>query len=223
MPRARPGSNAYDIERARLRKHLEDSGQAVDSQANKQANKILQDERGQAGVFRRSDRGQGPLGSGGTSGEPSHGKGMILRSWAFSDNDMMPDRLSRGAGNVSPPLEWSGPVEDASELVLLCEDPDGRRPQPFLHWLVTEIDPASTAMGEGEVPPGGREWPNGFGDLGYDGPMPLEGDAPHRYFFRLYALGEPISLPQNPGVADIKRAVEPASVASAVLVGLFGV
>jgi Raf kinase inhibitor-like YbhB/YbcL family protein len=222
MPKARPGSNAYDIERARLRKHLEDSGQAVDSQANELANKILQEERGQAGVFRRSDRGQGPLGSGGTSGEPSHGKGIMLRSWAFSDNDMMPDRLSRIAGNVSPPLEWTGTIENAEELVLLCEDPDGRRPQPFLHWLVTGIDPAATATGEGEVPGGGREWPNGFGDPGYDGPMPLEGDPLHRYFFRLYAVSEPLSLPQHPEVEDVKRAVEPVSVASGVLIGLFG-
>src|SRR5262245_21633276 len=107
MPRARPGSNKYDIERARLRQHLEDSGQAVDSGANKKANEILQAERGQWGLL-RSDRGQGPLGSGGTSGEPSHGKGMTLRSPAFSDNDMMPDRLSKRVGNVSPPLEWSG-------------------------------------------------------------------------------------------------------------------
>lgn len=221
MPGPRPGSNAYDIERARLRKHLEDSGQAVDQGANELANKILQDERGQAGLL-RGDRGQGPLGSGGTGGEPSRGKGMTLRSWAFTDNDMMPDRLARRTGNVSPPLEWTGPVVGAEELVLLCEDPDARGPQPFLNWLVTGIDPASTATGEGEVPRGGEEWPNGFGDMGYGGPMPPEGDALHRYFFRLYAVSGPLSLPQHPGVNAVKHALEPVTLASGVLIGLFG-
>lgn len=61
MAGPRPGSNAYDIQRARLRKHLEDTGQAVDKDADEKANKILQKERGQEGIL-RSKRGLGPKG-----------------------------------------------------------------------------------------------------------------------------------------------------------------
>ena len=61
MPGPRPGSHAYEAELARLRKHLEDTGVAVDQDAQKLANRILQEERGQQGVL-RGDRGLGPKG-----------------------------------------------------------------------------------------------------------------------------------------------------------------
>ena len=61
MPGPRPGSHAYDVERARLRKLIEDSGRAADKGANTVANQVLQDDRGQRGVL-RSERGRGPKG-----------------------------------------------------------------------------------------------------------------------------------------------------------------
>ena len=61
MPGPRPGSKAYDTERARLRKLVEDSGRAADQEANETANRILQEDRGQRGVL-RGERGRGPKG-----------------------------------------------------------------------------------------------------------------------------------------------------------------
>ena len=61
MSGKRPGSKGYDIQRARLRKELENSGQANDSGADERANEILQDERGRQGVL-RTERGLGPKG-----------------------------------------------------------------------------------------------------------------------------------------------------------------
>jgi hypothetical protein len=61
MPGPRPGSHAYDVKRARLRKLIEDSGRAADQEANAVANQILQEDRGQRGVL-RGDRGLGPKG-----------------------------------------------------------------------------------------------------------------------------------------------------------------
>lgn len=61
MPGPRPGSNAYDIKRARLRKLIENSGRAADQEANMAANRVLQEDRGQRGVL-RTDRGRGPKG-----------------------------------------------------------------------------------------------------------------------------------------------------------------
>lgn len=60
MPKPRPGSHKYDIQRARLRDRLDDEGIA-DKRADEAANKILQEERGQRGVL-RSERGLGPKG-----------------------------------------------------------------------------------------------------------------------------------------------------------------
>jgi Raf kinase inhibitor-like YbhB/YbcL family protein len=146
--------------------------------------------------------------------------GIEMRSTAFNDQDLMPERLSRPAGNISPPLEWSMAPEGSQELVLLVEDPDGGR-VPFLHWLVTGIDPAITSVAEGSVPMGGREWPNDFGDVGWGGPQPPAGDNPHRYFFRLFAVAEPLPLPDTPNAPQALRAARDRELASGVIIGTF--
>jgi Raf kinase inhibitor-like YbhB/YbcL family protein len=145
--------------------------------------------------------------------------GIELRSSAFNDHGPMPERMAHRGGNVSPPLSWSGIPEGTQELMLLCEDPDAG-PRPFLHWLVTGINPGVTGVGEGEVPAGGRQWPNGFGESGYGGPQPPVGDNPHRYFFRVYALPRSPQLPPQPSVPDVRRAAQ-SQLASGVLVGAF--
>lgn len=146
---------------------------------------------------------------------------LRVRSSAFNDHDLMPERMSRDGGNVSPPLEWSGVPDGTAELVLLVEDPDAGS-VPTVHWLVTGIDPHSTGTGEGQVPPGGQQWPNSFGWIGWAGPHPPFGDDPHRYFFRLYAVREPLPLPDRPQAPDVHRALRRRQLASGNLVGTFG-
>ncbi|BCB79182.1 hypothetical protein Pflav_055920 [Phytohabitans flavus] len=146
--------------------------------------------------------------------------GLMLRSTAFNDHDLMPDRMSRSGDNSSPPLEWSAAPGGTAELVLLCEDADAGE-EPFLHWLVTGIDPEVSEVGEGLVPAHGTEWTNGFGSTGWAGPQPPIGDEPHRYFFHVYAVREPLDLPDRPGVTDVRRAIGRKELASGTLVGMF--
>lgn len=61
MPGPRPGSHAYEVKLARLRKEIENSGRAADQEANALANRIMQEDRGQEGIL-RSERGLGPKG-----------------------------------------------------------------------------------------------------------------------------------------------------------------
>ena len=145
--------------------------------------------------------------------------GIQVRSSAFNDHGPMPERMAHGTGNVSPPLAWSQVPDGTQELMLVCEDPDAGR-TPFLHWLVTGIDPGTGGVGEGQQPPNGHAWPSGFGDIGYGGPQPPVGDDPHRYFFRLYALSQPAHLPEAPTASDVARAAQ-SQLASGVLVGTF--
>src|SRR5690606_6094577 len=107
-----------------------------------------------------------------------------------------------------------------AELILLCEDPDSRGPEPFLHWLVSGIDPDSGAVQEGGAL-GGRQWTNGFGENGWSGPSPPAGDQPHRYVFRLIAVDEPLDLPDDASVTDVHRAVQGHELASGEVVGLY--
>ncbi|MDB1086377.1 YbhB/YbcL family Raf kinase inhibitor-like protein [Streptomyces sp. ACA25] len=146
--------------------------------------------------------------------------GIELRSAALSDQDPIPGRYARDGDNVSPPLAWSGVPDAAQELLLLCEDPDAPS-GTFVHWLVTGIAPDSTGVPAGETPPGGTEWTNGFGDLGWGGPRPPAGDPAHRYFFRLYALAGPPSLPERPTADDVHAAVDGRHLAGGALQGIY--
>lgn len=147
--------------------------------------------------------------------------GIELRSAAFNDHDLIPRHYAKDGDDVSPPLTWSGVPDGTNELVLMCEDPDAPT-GTFLHWLVTGIDPHSTGVEAGTAPTGGIPQANGYGKHGWGGPHPPAGDPAHRYFFRLYALPEPLSLGRHPTADDVHATVDKAQLASGTLVGLYG-
>jgi Raf kinase inhibitor-like YbhB/YbcL family protein len=144
-----------------------------------------------------------------------------LRSPAFNDHTLIPDRYSYEGGNISPPLEWGGIPDGTAELVLLCEDPDAPS-GTFPHWVVTRISPTTTGVAEGELPEGGTAGRNGFGTLGWGGPRPPIGDEPHRYFFRLAAADRPLDVGEGASVDEVHAALEGHLIARGTLVGLFG-
>jgi Raf kinase inhibitor-like YbhB/YbcL family protein len=146
--------------------------------------------------------------------------GIMLRSTAFTDHDLLPGRFAKDGDNVSPPLQWSDVPDSTEELVLLVEDPDAGK-EPFLHWLVTGISPQTGEVPEGGVPPGGREWPNSFGETGWSGPLPPRGEEAHRYFFRLYALNRPLDLSGAPQATEVHRALKGREIASGTTIGTY--
>ena len=110
---------------------------------------------------------------------------MVLESPAFPNLGALPAEF--GCGGISPPLRWSEVPEKAAELWLtLTEvvDPGGAR----TNWAVSGIDPDSSEVAAGEVPPGGTEQTTSYGGAGYRGPCPGE-DESHRYVFRLESIG----------------------------------
>jgi Raf kinase inhibitor-like YbhB/YbcL family protein len=146
--------------------------------------------------------------------------GIELRSEAFNDHAPIPRRYTKDGEDVSPPLSWSAPPDGTQELMLMCEDPDAPS-GTFLHWLVTGIDPARRGVAAGELPAGGDPHTNGFGDRGWGGPLPPPGDESHRYFFRLYALPEPVTLADQATADDVHRTVDRRQLASGNIVGLY--
>ena len=110
-----------------------------------------------------------------------------VESSAFSEGDTVPIHFTCDGENVSPPLRWSGTPEDATELRISLRDPDAPG-GTFTHWLVSGIDPSSSDIGQGDVPVGGTEEVNSFGERAYGGPCPPPGDDPHRYVFTIEAL-----------------------------------
>ena len=212
-----PGSHGYDVQRTRLRGKLETEG-VNDKNADELANRIMQRDNQATSPGLRSDRAAGPYGERSGGGDP--GNVVALRSPAFNDHTIMPNRLSREGDDRSPALDWDAPPEDTVELALLCEDLDAPE-GPFLHWLVTGISPETTSIDEGETPPGAVEWPNDYGDTGYGGPLPSVGDDAHPYVFRLFALDRPLGLSPGADVAEVRAALDANHLATGTLTGLF--
>ncbi|MFE7277540.1 YbhB/YbcL family Raf kinase inhibitor-like protein [Streptomyces sp. NPDC057623] len=143
-----------------------------------------------------------------------------LRSSAFHDHEMIPRRHALEGENLSPPLAWSGVPDGAAELALLCEDPDAPS-GTFVHWLVTGIDPHAEGLPAGRTTPGSHPHTNGYGESGWGGPLPPVGDDAHRYYFRLYALAGPVSIPEAPTAVEAHRVLDERQLASGTLVGLY--
>lgn len=219
-----PGSHAYDVERTRLRRRYEDQG-VPDQHADRAANEELEAEH----PPRRKDpvdRAAGPLGERPAAGPPggqglerdAAGGGLELRSTAFNDHAFLPGRCSRDGGNEAPPLEW-GPVPAGTvELAVLCEDPDAGE-LPFVHWLVSGIEPGATGIGEDSVI--GTPARNDYDEPGWGGPHPPAGDPPHRYLFRVYASSAPLGLDAESTADDLRAALEGRELAHGTLVGRF--
>ncbi|WP_026454451.1 YbhB/YbcL family Raf kinase inhibitor-like protein [Saccharomonospora iraqiensis] len=177
----------------------------------------------------RGERAQGPKGTRGMSrGDPTIDEPpraiaaeLELRSPAFNDGTLIPDRYSRQGGDTAPPLEWTHVPDGTEELALICEDPDAPG-GTFVHWVVTQIPPEATGIGGTDgLPPGATVGRNGFGDLGWGGPQPPVGDEAHRYFFRLYAVDRPLGLDEGATADDVHAAADDHSLARGTLVGLF--
>lgn len=126
---------------------------------------------------------------------------LTVTSPAFANGAALARKYSRYFDNVSPPLSWSpGPAATRS-YVVIADDPDGSV-KPVTHWLAWNI--AATALPEGvpaqlQTPPplNARQGATTSGTIGYRGPRPPIGDAPHGYHFQVFALDT--MLPLDPG------------------------
>jgi ribose transport system ATP-binding protein len=161
---------------------------------------------------------------------------FTLRSPAFSDGAAIPDRFAE-ASRISPPLDWSDPPDGALSYALTVTDPDLPPefgfPRAFAHWLVADIPAdvsslSENASGTPDLPRQAREFASDFVTFripgygrGYGGPWPP--DDAHRYVFTLYALKtERIELEDSADYLEFVRAVLPATITTATLVGVYG-
>ncbi len=152
---------------------------------------------------------------------PAATSAFQLRSSAFEEGAPIPARYSHASGDISPPLTWSGVPTGTVELVVLVDDPDAPIPGTFVHWVLTGIRPEVSSIGEGETPDGAVVGPNGFGAARYLGPEPPIGDPPHHYYFRLYALREPLATADELTFQAVRRAAESSAIVTATLTGTY--
>jgi Raf kinase inhibitor-like YbhB/YbcL family protein len=98
-------------------------------------------------------------------------------------------------GNVSPALQWKGAPKETKSFALTVYDPDAPTGSGWWHWVIFNLSPTLNALPANAGKPDGGAAPSGsiqsvtdFGQPGYGGPCPPQGDKPHRYIFTLYAL-----------------------------------
>ncbi|MFC7081354.1 YbhB/YbcL family Raf kinase inhibitor-like protein [Halorussus caseinilyticus] len=112
----------------------------------------------------------------------------------------MPETYTCEGDDASPELTVADVPDDAAALAVVVDDPDAPA-GTFTHWLLWNLPADTVEVPEGVVRRerlpdlgGAAQGENDFGEVGYRGPCPPEGDGPHEYRFTLYALDERLDV-----------------------------
>lgn len=143
---------------------------------------------------------------------------MQLSSSAFKEGEFIPEKYTCDGEDISPPLEITNVPDRADSLVLIVEDPDAPN-GPFVHWTMWNIDADIGEIKEDSTPEGVTEGITDFGRTGYGGPCPPSGV--HRYFFKLYAVEDPLNFDSDTSKERIEAALKERVVASSELMGKY--
>jgi Raf kinase inhibitor-like YbhB/YbcL family protein len=152
---------------------------------------------------------------------------ITVRSSAFSAGGPIPEEFSDYGAGISPPLSWSSVPAGTRSLVLMMEDPEATSPLPFVHWIA-EIPAHVRALPQGIPPiekspriPNAQQGSNSRSEIGYFGPRPPPGDAPHPYHFQIFALDRTLDLPSGFNRHALLEAMKGHVLAKGDLVGTF--
>jgi Raf kinase inhibitor-like YbhB/YbcL family protein len=136
--------------------------------------------------------------------EPQSNSQLRLTSPVFADNAAIPAKYTCRGQNISPPLVISGVPNSTKSLVLILHDPDAPSGD-FVHWVVWNIPPGTTAIAEGALPSGAKLGMTSFGKTAYGGPCPPSGM--HHYIFELFALRSALDLPAGANRDELLKAM----------------
>jgi len=154
---------------------------------------------------------------------------MKLTSDAFGPGASIPVRHTCDGDDLSPALRWSGAPQGTRAFALIMDDPDAP-PGTWIHWVLYDLPGEATGLPEGlardqRLDGGAAQgacWGvDRFSRVGYHGPCPPPG-APHRYFFKLYALDAPLGLKPKATKAEVLAATRGHVLAAAELMGTYG-
>ncbi|HKZ51746.1 MAG TPA: YbhB/YbcL family Raf kinase inhibitor-like protein [Candidatus Acidoferrales bacterium] len=161
------------------------------------------------------------------AGGPAQGDNAMafeLKSAAFTSGGDIPKKFTCDGADVSPALSWNEPPEKTASFGLIADDPDAPV-GTWVHWVLYDLPAPARALPEGvakkeNLDSGARQGRNDFGRIGYGGPCPPAG-APHRYFFKLYALDTKANLKPGATKADLEKAMKGHILAQTELMGRY--
>jgi len=141
-----------------------------------------------------------------------------ITSPVFADGGFIPRKYTCQGDDINPPLRWQGIPPRAKSLALVVDDPDAPG-GVWTHWLVWNINPQATSLGENAIPLRATLGKNSFQKLEYGGPCPPSGT--HRYFFKLYALEKNLNLAQGASRQQLETAMKGHILSSGFLMGRY--
>jgi Raf kinase inhibitor-like YbhB/YbcL family protein len=154
---------------------------------------------------------------------------MQLTSPAFTHEGDIPRKHTCDGEDSSPALSWSDSPDGVKSYALIMDDPDAP-PGTWVHWVLYNLPAGEEGLPQG-VPKQerldsgavhGKCWGvDSFSRIGYFGPCPPPG-APHRYYFRLYALDAKLDLPNGATKDQVLAAMEGHILGQAELMGRYG-
>ncbi len=148
---------------------------------------------------------------------------MNLKSYAFNDGGMIPEKYSANSENLSPPLVWKDVPKGAKSLALFCEDSDAPGGN-FTHWAIYNIPPnwreLPESIGKSQITRKVHQGINDAGKLGYFGPKPPANEM-HHYHFRLIALSDKTDLIQGLSEQELKTNMKGKIIDECELTGMY--
>ena len=159
--------------------------------------------------------------------DPIEDVGVIVTSTAQQTDGRLADRHSAYYDNVSPPLDWSN-VPDVKAWAIIVEDPDAPREQPFLHWMiwnieghVTHLDPGLPNTDELVTPQAAIQGKNDMGGYGWFGPRPPAGHGLHRYYFQVFALDDFLPMDGDTPLVELLNALKGHTIAKGEMMATY--
>ncbi len=135
----------------------------------------------------------------------------VTAPWA--DGDTIPEAYRCAGPEASPEISWTGVPADAKSLALVLVDEDAPE---YTHWVVANIDPATSALLAGSVDPNAVQATNSAGTIGFSGPCPPEGET-HAYSLSLYALDQVLEVQNGDDGAAMQDAIYAAAIEAAAV------
>jgi Raf kinase inhibitor-like YbhB/YbcL family protein len=169
-------------------------------------------------------QGRGGRGGGGRGGR---GGGVIppllMKTDAFEDGGIIPERYAGRGGNVRPGFTFSNIPNETVSFAIILQDLDvaSNGTDGVLHWLARNIPANAGGIQEGSLPEGAVIGTAGVGRGTYFGPGAPAGPRYHHYVFELYALSAMLDLPADATRDQLLAAMKDIIVGKAAYFGRF--
>jgi len=145
---------------------------------------------------------------------------FFITSNDFKEGEEIPKKFGYKFENKSPTILLHNIPEGTKIIALIMDDPDAMAAvgKVWVHWLV--FDENSPNFPNGNISEMFGKGLNDFGELGYGGPAPPDGQ--HTYVFKGYALDiESLDLKSGYSKQDLEGAMKGHILAEAKLTGTF--